>query len=387
MKSDRNAGEIRSDASEEDKDLISFVLDVKESLGKQRWLYEREWYRNVLFYLGQQWITYEETFRRWRTRNLPRWVPLPVTNRLSSTANVIRSSVAQIVPAFTATPTQENERSILSSAAADKYLDVIMQESGFRSARRRLASWVTLTGNGFLLTQFDTSPETGTLFIPGEKCAQCGTQIPPNEIPENMMCPNCGSADLKEDPSIGLQVPQGRIRVSALSPFEVYVNPQSQEMEDQPMVLQIETKNIHAVKQMYGKAAEDVEGDQEYETGQHYLHALSYMTQTGYGTGVATGKKVDDPTESVTLYKLYCKTHENYPYGIYIVMTSNPAGATACATTRCSRRSWATAGSRRRCRCSADSRSGTPTRRSSRRSRRRACCSPRTGSTPTATCT
>lgn len=323
MKSDRNAGEIRSDASEEDKDLISFVLDVKESLGKQRWLYEREWYRNVLFYLGQQWITYEETFRRWRTRNLPRWVPLPVTNRLSSTANVIRSSVAQIVPAFTATPTQENERSILSSAAADKYLDVIMQESGFRSARRRLASWVTLTGNGFLLTQFDTSPETGTLFIPGEKCAQCGTQIPPNEIPENMMCPNCGSADLKEDPSIGLQVPQGRIRVSALSPFEVYVNPQIQEMEDQPMVLQIETKNIHAVKQMYGKAAEDVEGDQEYETGQHYLHALSYMTQTGYGTGVATGKKVDDPTESVTLYKLYCKTHENYPYGIYIVMTGD----------------------------------------------------------------
>ena len=318
-----DGGRVRADASDKDKDYISFVLDVKESLTKQRWLFEREWYRNVLFYLGQQWITYEETFRRWRTRNLPRWVPLPVTNRLSSTVNVIRSSVAQIVPAFTATPTEENERSILSSAAADKYLDVIMQESGFRSARRRLASWVTVTGNGFLLTEFDTSADTGTITVPGERCQACGAEIRPNEIPENMMCPQCGSQDLKEDPKLGLQIPQGRIKVSALSPFEVYVNNQIQELEDQPVILQIETKNLHSVKQAYGKLADDVEGDQEYDTGQHYLHTLSYMTQTGYGTGIAQGKKVDDPTESVTLYRVYCKTHEDYPEGVYLVMTGD----------------------------------------------------------------
>ncbi len=252
-------GKVRAEASDKDKELISFVLDVKDALAHRRWLFEREWYRNILFYLGQQWITYEETFRRWRTRNLPRWVPLPVTNRLASTANVIRSSVAQIVPAFTATPTQENERSILSSAAADKYLDVIMQESGFRGARRRLASWVTLTGNGFLHTEFDTSADTGTITIPGELCMDCGNKIKPDEIPESMTCPNCGSPNLKEDPENGTQIPQGRIRVNALSPFEVYINANIQEMEDQPVVLQIETKNIHSIKQLYGKLADDVE--------------------------------------------------------------------------------------------------------------------------------
>ena len=315
--------ELRSDMSDKDKELATFLLEAKDRLANRRWLFEREWYRNILYYLGQQWITYEETMRRWRVRNLPRWVPLPVTNRLASTTNVIRSSIAQIIPAFTATPTQENERSILSAAAADKYLEVIMQESGFRGARRRMASWITLTGNGFLLTEFDTSADTGTIQIPGERCMNCGAEIKPDEIPENMMCPKCGSGDLREAPELGISVPQGRIRVSALSPFEVYVDTNIMELQDQPLVLQIETKNLHEVKRTYGKLADDVTGDSQYETGHHYLHALSGMTQTGYGTGAAGGRSSDDVDESVTLYKLYCKTHKDYPDGIYIVMTGD----------------------------------------------------------------
>src|SRR5258705_7081188 len=123
--------------SETDRKYAGLVLEYKDRFIFRRWIFDREWYRNILFYLGQQWIVYEEAYRRWRMRNMPSWVPLPVTNRLASTANVIRSSVAQVNPAFNAIPTQENERSVLSANAADKYLDVIIQESGFRGAKRR----------------------------------------------------------------------------------------------------------------------------------------------------------------------------------------------------------------------------------------------------------
>src|SRR5574341_608590 len=99
---------VRSDASEKDQKLIQLILDVKERTESGRWVFERDWFRNILYYVGQQWITYQEGARRWRLRNMPIWVPLPVTNRLASTANTIRSAVAQVVPAFTATPTQQN---------------------------------------------------------------------------------------------------------------------------------------------------------------------------------------------------------------------------------------------------------------------------------------
>src|SRR6267142_2721028 len=98
----RSSLTIRENASESDKKLIRLVLAVKDRYARRRWLFEREWYRNVLFYIGQQWVVYDETFRRWRKRNMPAWVPLPVTNRLASTVNTLRSSISQVTPAFDA---------------------------------------------------------------------------------------------------------------------------------------------------------------------------------------------------------------------------------------------------------------------------------------------
>ena len=312
----------RSDATEKEKKLIELVLDYKDRFEKRRWVFEREWYRNVLFYLGQQWITYEESFRRWRTRNLPRWVPLPVTNRLASTANVIRSAVAQVHPAFTAFPTRESEKSILSANAADKYLDVIMQESGFRGARRRMASWITLTGNGFLHTEFDTSDDTGKVLIPGEACLDCGQQMRPSEIPTDLKCPRCGSENLKEEPALGEEVPQGRLRVRALSPFEVYLDNHISELDDQTAILVIEARALEAVKQTYGKEADDVVPDGEREHASFYLESLAHMTSTGVGAGMRAGDS-SGKGGAVTLYRLYVKTCKDYPDGLYVVMSGD----------------------------------------------------------------
>lgn len=320
MASDRT---VRSDANEKDQKHIRTVLDYKDRFLFRRWIFEREWYRNILFYLGQQWIVYEEAYRRWRMRNMPSWVPLPVTNRLASTANVIRSSVAQINPAFNAMPTQENERSVLSANAADKYLDVIIQESGFRGAKRRLASWLTLTGNGFLRTEFDMSPDTGLATIPGELCLDCQAQVKPDEIPQDMACPVCGSQNLQEDSTTAIQVPQGRIRVTALSPFEVYVDNNILEMEEQPGIMVIESKSIECVKQTYGDAAADVAADNEREIGRYFMDSLSHMTGTGFSGGGGFRKGPDEKSGGVTLYHLYIKYHEDYPQGAFITMTGD----------------------------------------------------------------
>ncbi len=314
---------IRSDISEKDKKLVELVLDYKERYAQRRWIFEREWYRNILMYVGQQWITYEEGHKRWRKRNLPSWVPMPVTNRLSSTINTIRSSVAQVDPAFVAYPTRDNESSILSAAAADKYLEVIKQESGFRAAKRRLASWITMTGNGFLLTEFDTSAETGTVFIPGEQCQDCGTQMTPDQLTEQINCIECGSANLAELPDLGIEIPQGKIRVSARSPFEVYVDNNIQELEDMPAVLLVESRGLEDVKALYGKAADEVTSDTNKDTGRFYLDSISHVTGTGFGPGNSMGGTNEDKTGPVTLNRLYVKRCKDYPEGAYIVMTGD----------------------------------------------------------------
>ena len=310
----------RAELSEPEKSIVELVLDHYDRYKRRRWVFEREWYRNVLFYIGQQWIIYEEGARRWRVRNIPHWIPTPTTNRLASTVNVIRSSVAQVTPAFEAVPTQEDERSVLTANAADKYLDIIMGESGFRGARRRMASWITLTGNGFLLTEFDTGPDTGTAFIPGLECTACGALIKPQDIPETMMCPTCGSKDLVENKEAGTTVPQGRLRVTAKSPFEVYVDSNIVELEDQTSILLVEQRGLDSVKRTYGEKAEDVEADNLSDQSLNYLSSLAHMT--GSGGGFA-GRGGEDSQELVTLFRLYLKTSADYPDGAYIVMTGD----------------------------------------------------------------
>lgn len=319
-----NRGDIRSDASPADQELISLVLSAKDDLTQRRWIFEREWYRNILYYVGQQWIIYDESFRRWRRRNMPSWVPLPVTNRLAATVNTIRSAVAQVHPAFETRPTQDNEKSVLSANAAQKYLDVLVQESSFRAMKRRASSWITLTGNCFIGTEYDTSEDTGLLTIPGEECLDCGAQIKPQEIPENLQCPTCGSQNLAESDKSSMVLPQGQLKVRAISPFEVYVDTHIMELEDQPRVLVVETRSIESVKQIYEKEAKDVKADGERDTGRYYLDSLAYITGTGYGSGVAYGRTQEgEDGGAVTLYRLYVKSSKDYPDGCYIVMSGD----------------------------------------------------------------
>ena len=316
--------DLRGDLSDKDRGLVELVLDYKDRFTARRWIYEREWFRNILFYVGQQWIVYEEGNRRWRLRNMPNWVPTPITNRIASTVNVIRSSVAQVHPAFQARPLQENERSVLTANAADKYLDVIMQESGFRAARRRMASWVTLTGNAFLHTEFDTSADTGTVDVPGEVCLDCGQQMKPQEIPENLLCPNCGSGNLQESKELGETIPQGMIRVRALSPFEVYVDPFILEMEDQPGILLIEQKNTDTIKQLYPDTGTEVTADNEALTGRNYLNSLAQTTGSGFNSGAPTGvSPAVEGDGAATIYRLFVKTCRDYPDGVYVVMSGD----------------------------------------------------------------
>src|SRR3990167_11198083 len=182
-----------------------------------------------------------------------------------------------------------------------------------------------MTGNGFLLTEFDNSEDTGTVLVPGERCLDCDAKTPPNKLTEDLHCPNCGSDNLVEDESVGQNIPQGRVTVRSPSPFEVYIDQSILELEDQPAVLLIETRSIESVQQMYKEKAEEVRADADRETGRYFLDSLSQMTATGLGVGSHSGSRLesDDKGGLITIYRLFIKTCKDYPEGIYVVMSGD----------------------------------------------------------------
>src|SRR5687768_2795787 len=59
-----------------------FGDEIHKSVTDGRSVWERLWWRNILYCLGRHWIYWDESVGRWMDRRLARWVPRPVVPKV-----------------------------------------------------------------------------------------------------------------------------------------------------------------------------------------------------------------------------------------------------------------------------------------------------------------
>lgn len=301
---------------------LALIRELKERLSRRRWLIERNWWGNILYYLGLHWITYDTNARRWRQKKLSPSVPTPVTNLFRATLETVKSAIGQHQPEFVGLPARDDPRSIAAAASTDAVLQVILKEGGFRTMRRRMLDWLILTGNAFVEVSWDDSPRTGLVAVPYESCASCGAEYPPDQVPMDEAGPRClCGARLFVEGSKAVQVPRGRIRFEVRSPFEVYLDPHISELEDQPFVLFVASYSREQVRMIW-----DVEvdaADYEFVTSGQMMRENTAMLATP-GIQLPLGAmSAADRQHRVTVYRVFVKYHPQYPDGAYLVVTAS----------------------------------------------------------------
>jgi hypothetical protein len=298
----------------------ALVRELKERLSKRRWLIERNWWGNILYHLGVQWVVYDTNARRWRQRKLSPSVPTPITNLFRATLDTVKSAIAQHEPRFLGTPSRDDPKAIAAASTADEQLQVILEEGGFRKAKRRMLDWLIPTGNAFIEIVWDSSPETGMDKIPYEMCSVCLSQFEPEVIdPSNPACPSCGNRLLSESESLSKDVVRGSIRFDTHSPFEVYLDPAIDELEENPFIMLVESYTKEQVQMQWNV---DVEADYEYAgTGQMFKENAATLASPGIALplGALTAQ---DRMNRITVYRAFIKHHKEYPDGAYLVMTA-----------------------------------------------------------------
>ncbi len=304
------------DAKPNDQMLLK---DIKDRLQTRRWILERNWWGALLYHMGYQWVAYNTNARRWQQRKLSPSVPTPVTNLFRSTLDTIKSAIAQHEPRFLGTPTRDDPRSVAAAGSVDSHLKVILKEGGFRSARRRMLDWLILTGNAFKEVVWDDSEETGMEPLPMEQCQDCLTEFRPDEIdPDEPVCTNCGSNMLAEMPEKNVWVPRGQIRFDTLSPFEVYLDPMIEELEDQPMIMVVQS---FTPEQIYQKWGEEMDQDATSSQSEMSTSHRENISSIGMNGGMPLGG-VTDKEKRIVVYRAFIKYHKDYKKGAYIVMTA-----------------------------------------------------------------
>jgi len=296
------------------------VQDIQRRLSHRRWLMERNWFGNILFHLGQQWVLYDQNSKRWKNRRLSPSVPTPVTNYFRSTLDTVKSAIAQHEPRYVGIPTRDDARAVAAAASTDAQLKIVLKEGQFDRARAKMLDWLLLTGNAFQEIVWDNSEETGLEAVPREICVDCQTIYKAEQLdPNDPQCPKCGGM-LVESSTQYDWIPKGEIRFDSLSPFQVFLDPSIEEIEDQPFILIGQSYTQEQIKMRWDV---DVEGG-FVSGGENNISLIHQDAIPAIAPGITTYAAASaDPTAKRTIvWRAFIKMHEKFPKGAYIAMTS-----------------------------------------------------------------
>ena len=251
-----------------------------------RYEFERVWYRNILFYVGQQWILFDKQKRRWVQQDT-KWVPKVQTNLYASNCDAMMSVLSASKPASVFTPASDDPSDIATADVGQPVAEVFLEEMNLAKAREEAIPWIILTGNAFWLPSYDPSGEHGMEFVQDLQCQNCGMQAPPKDFKDD--CPQCGAgggalqgAIGQDGKELGREVPRGKMDLECDGPFSIYTDLRARRIEEVPFIFRPRTYPLSEIQKRWPKYGHAVkqQNTQGETLGQLYEQSLSYLTNS-----------------------------------------------------------------------------------------------------------
>lgn len=232
-----------------DQQLLDFFKRWKKESFDQRWIWERQWMRNVWYILNRQWIYFDSRRGQWQDKRLAKWVPRPVTNILKTGIQSVRANFASINYGANARPLGEDNQSIVTASVADDYAPILHDDHKMDQVMNEFDFWMLVTGNAFLHTSVSRDMQNGQLTVHYEECTSCGQVSSEIDIAQaQQKCPGCGQpAKAVMQPAIDPETGQQRTQqqnlakgvTQALSPFEIAFPIMYSEFDQIPVILKL----------------------------------------------------------------------------------------------------------------------------------------------------
>jgi hypothetical protein len=108
--------------------LLDYWEKIKKEAFAYRWVWEKEWLRDIFYTINRQWLTYHPTRREWIDKRLNKGVPRPVTNKIAEIVQALRSSFASIDLGVVARPVGHNPVNVSTAEIVDKIAPLLHEE-------------------------------------------------------------------------------------------------------------------------------------------------------------------------------------------------------------------------------------------------------------------
>jgi len=306
---------------EDTSGIIALADRLLDQGQHHRWLLDRDMFRNILFYLGVQWIDYDLRNRVWLPRAAKKSIPNPVTNKFAEVQRPIVSLLAGEEPNLYYRPRTDAEEDISTAFVASRAMDVITRETGLRDRRVEAARWLCLTGNVFLLLGYDPVGN-GTTDIPLYGCPTCPSEQSAPRSPMEMeehgdTCPQCAAP--LQSTGQSRPYPRGRVYTEIVPPFEMHADLEATSFEDSPWKMRVTARSRSWLAAAYGEervAALPARTGASMERGRYFMESLAYATAS---TGSFLPGRGSGQDERIRVRQLWFE-HPSFPEGLHSVI-------------------------------------------------------------------
>lgn len=249
----------------EEKELLAKLDRWYSEAKNARQKFERDWYTNMAFYFGRQWITWQTglngNYSRMHEPPAPAWRVRLVSNKIRPIVRKEISKITKEKPTTFVIPASMDNDDRMAAEAAEHTNEHIWNVIKMKKIIRRAVFWEVLCGTSFIKDWYS-----------------------PNE---------------KDEEGI-----PGRIKAEPVSPFHIFVpNMDEEEIENQPWVIHALAKDPKWVEEIFGVK---LEADTNSSAG---LIEQKFMTAVGAG---------DSPKKYVLIKEVWIKPCKDYPEGAVV---------------------------------------------------------------------
>jgi hypothetical protein len=310
----------------DDKKLLDLASRLKSEAYDNRFIFERGWWRIMLYTLGRQWIYYDTQRGQWADKRMAKWIPRPVTNKIGETISSYRSVFQSVQLVAKCRPNGNDPKNVQTAEVADRLEPAIREEHDADAFFKEADFWFITLGNVFLHPWWNKNGAVGSTLLSFEQCLACSAVVAPDEIINGNMCPKCktmGAFKPAVDQSgapIGIQSAGGCGVTDVCSPFEIALPPGYMEFKDISHLIRSRWRTKQYCEANWGDAAKKLKYDKmPVERSLQLLRSLATAADSSssplqYALGGTTSTQADGITE----YELHLKPCRDYPDGMLL---------------------------------------------------------------------
>lgn len=300
---------------------VAFVNDFYETAIELRRPFERQWYMNMAFFLGKQWVTWNNAKRQLEVPLAPSWRVRLVCNRIMPTVLHIVAKLSQNRPVYRVIPTKAESEALNDALTSERVLRYLHQKNSQYNLNQDLFMMMTIYGTAFKYPYFDAF--AGLHFKKQKITKQTIQKVNPETGELETVTVDVPFKNEKGEIEFW-DVYEGEVKEDVLDPFSILPEPGATDLENSFRVMKLTSRPIEYIRQRYA-AGKFVQA--EAESGVSSIeNQLRKMMDDRYQT-----KSVSDIREKkgrisnegfATIKELREKPSHKYPRGRYILVAN-----------------------------------------------------------------